>query len=271
MRAEGGRPERRAPARGEGRRQSGRGADRADDDRAAPSRRTSPAVQTLHDVLTAALRQRVARDPRSPPPCGPYLRALPGCASGPGAADAVGWRDGGLWGVLPGAAGRRRGAPGRLSAAWSSIGNGRSRAEPDAGGALVLQSCARCREPPQYGSIAPCCCTARRRREVHGHARPCPATSCAFTALGAILFGIEHREHSNERWLGVSHRCHTGCGEGGAGRVSQGRGQWPQALGPPHGARRVVASVSSGKDTPCPDRPRQAPVACARAPSAKAP
>ena len=66
MRAEGGRPERRAPARGEGRRQSGRGADRADDDRAAPSRRTSPAVQTLHDVLTAALRQRVARDPRSP-------------------------------------------------------------------------------------------------------------------------------------------------------------------------------------------------------------
>ena len=67
MRAEGGRPERRAPARGEGRRQSGRGADRADDDRAAPSRRTSPAVQTLHDVLTAALRQRVARDPRSPP------------------------------------------------------------------------------------------------------------------------------------------------------------------------------------------------------------
>ncbi len=246
MRAEGGRPERRAPARGEGRRQSGRGADRADDDRAAPSRRTSPAVQTLHDVLTAALRQRVARDPR-PPPCGPYLRALPGCASGPGAAGTVGWRDGGLWGVLPGAAGRRRGAPGRLSAAWSSIGNGRSRAEPDAGGALVLQSCARCREPPQYGSIAPCCCTARRRREVHGHARPCPATSCAFTALGAILFGIEHREHSNERWLGVSHRCHT------------------------HGARRVVASVSSGKDTPCPDRPRQAPVACARAPSAKAP
>jgi hypothetical protein len=69
MRAEGGRPERRAPARGEGRRQSGRGADTADDDRVAPSRRTSPAVQTLHDVLTAALRQRVlqraARDQRS--------------------------------------------------------------------------------------------------------------------------------------------------------------------------------------------------------------
>jgi hypothetical protein len=70
MRAEGGRPERQAQGRGERRRQSVRGADTADDDRAAPSRRTSPAMQTLREVLTAALRQRVlqrtARDQRSP-------------------------------------------------------------------------------------------------------------------------------------------------------------------------------------------------------------
>src|SRR6266851_3741005 len=86
------------------------------------------------------------------------------------------------------------------------------------------------------------------------------ANSCAFTALGAILYGIDHREHRNERWLCVSRRCHTGFGEGGAGMMSQGKRQWPQARGPPHGARRVLASVSSGKDTPCPDRPRPAPV-----------
>src|ERR1044071_6195827 len=94
---------------------------------------------------------------------------------------------------------------------------------------------------------------------------------CAFIARGTILFGIDYRESSKERWLGVSHRCHTDGGEGGAGRVGQGRGPWPQALGPPRSVRRAVASASSGKDTPCPDRPRQAPVACARAPLAKAP
>src|SRR5947209_4521170 len=45
----------------------------------------------------------------------------------------VGWRDGGLWGVPPGAAGGRRGAPGRLRVVWSSTGNGRIMAEPDVG------------------------------------------------------------------------------------------------------------------------------------------
>jgi hypothetical protein len=138
MRAEGGRPEKQAQDRGEGRRQSVRGADTADDDRAAPSRRASPAVQTLRDVLTAALRQRVRPARGAGPvlpyaPCGPYLRAMPGGASGPGAAGAVGRRDGGLWGVPPGAADGRQGAPGQLSAAWSSSGHGRSMAEPDAG------------------------------------------------------------------------------------------------------------------------------------------
>jgi len=82
--------------------------------------------------------------------------------------------------------------------------------------------------------MASCFCTAGSRREVPGHVRPCPATSCAFTALGTILFGIDHREHSKERWLCVSHRCHTDFGEGGVGMVRQGRGQ-----GPKRSARRT--------------------------------
>jgi len=71
MREEGSTPEMWAQDRSAGRHQGVRGADTAEDDRAAPSRRARPLVQPLREALTAALRQRVlhraARDQRAHP------------------------------------------------------------------------------------------------------------------------------------------------------------------------------------------------------------
>jgi hypothetical protein len=60
--------------------------------------------------------------PRCPPASrGLSLRALPGCASAPGAARAVGWGDGRLCRVPAGAARRRRGARRPMIACGASV------------------------------------------------------------------------------------------------------------------------------------------------------
>jgi hypothetical protein len=101
MGGEGNSPEGRPQDRREGQEPGGRGAAPVGHTRAAACWRASPAVPSLQDAFTTALRrrvtQRVARDLRRPSaPRGPYLRALYGCASAPGAASAVGWGDGRL-------------------------------------------------------------------------------------------------------------------------------------------------------------------------------
>jgi hypothetical protein len=56
-----------------------------------------------------------------------YLRALLGCASGPGAARAVGWGDGGLCGVPARTARGRRGVSDPMTPAWASARAGAGR------------------------------------------------------------------------------------------------------------------------------------------------
>jgi hypothetical protein len=69
MRSEGNRSGGRVQDRGEGQQHDVHGADMAGHNRGTVSRPTSPAVQPLRDVLTAAIRQRVllraAREQRS--------------------------------------------------------------------------------------------------------------------------------------------------------------------------------------------------------------
>jgi hypothetical protein len=64
---------------------------------------------SVHCSLTPACAPAREVGPALPhASCGPSLRALPGGASAPGAASALGWGDGDLWRVLPGAGGRAR-------------------------------------------------------------------------------------------------------------------------------------------------------------------
>jgi hypothetical protein len=82
MRKEGNQPGMRGQEREEGRQQDVHGADTVVHDRGATSRRALPAVQPLHDVLTAAIRQRVLRRAARDQRCttrlvGLYLRAMP--------------------------------------------------------------------------------------------------------------------------------------------------------------------------------------------------
>ena len=104
MREEENRPEGRAQARVAGRAPGVPGA--------AGGRRAHPAVPSLQETLTAALRRRVAqraaRDHGAHPPLVGYLcERLPGSARAPRAARAVGWGDGRLCGVPAGAACKR--------------------------------------------------------------------------------------------------------------------------------------------------------------------
>src|SRR6266851_1668660 len=103
MREEGSIPEMRAQDVGEGRRQGVHGADTAGHDRAAASRRARPALPPIREVLTAALRQRVAqrtaRDQRSHPLL--VGHSCEQCLAAPAImVQPAPWGgDGGLWGV----------------------------------------------------------------------------------------------------------------------------------------------------------------------------